>query len=201
MDLDCDFWIDGAPRCSNSFAVTLFRLSNPDAKVVSHWHVPCFPIYMARHNKPGFLLIRKPVDSAISWAIYKMKPLEFAFDFYIDYYTLLLPHLSLFPIFSFDEVTADFPFVIRKVNTRYDTQFSPPENSEKTTRSALNSIKSTWNGANADEYRIPCPSMTREPIKQTLHEKIESTEYLKLKLKKAQNLYQTILASTNCLTY
>src|SRR2546423_5800456 len=67
---DFDIWIGGYPRSANSFATAVFKLGNPKVRVATHLHIPTFIINALRLNKPGVLLVRKPIDAAVSWAIF-----------------------------------------------------------------------------------------------------------------------------------
>ena len=81
---------------------------------------------------PGFVLIRNPLDAAVSWAIHENETLEEAIAYWNDYYETLLPFRSQLFLARFEEVTTDFGGVMRAFNARWGTSYVPfehtPEN-------------------------------------------------------------------------
>jgi hypothetical protein len=123
---DCDVWMGGYPRSANTFAVAAFKLANPEARLVSHFHIPPFIINCVRSRKPGVFLIRTPEDAAISWTIYWKghTKLEHCLDYYLDFHRVMRPYISELFVAPFDIVIKDFPSVIEGLNRRFGARFS-----------------------------------------------------------------------------
>jgi hypothetical protein len=66
---DFELHISGYPRSGNTFAVKAFLMANPGTPLRSHRHIPTFAVQSAKNSQPGMVLIRNPVDAAVSWSI------------------------------------------------------------------------------------------------------------------------------------
>src|SRR5579863_3466138 len=112
FDASHDLWIEGYPRSANTFAVKSFLAVNPSAKICSHHHIPTFVIQSLRQGKPGMLLLRKPEDAALSWAIFWQECIGECLDYYVDFHRTLLPYVPDLFIVQFDEAITRFDAVV-----------------------------------------------------------------------------------------
>src|SRR5277367_3556920 len=76
FDKGAQIYISGYPRCGNTFSRTAFLAANPGVSIQSHRHIPAFVLQLMKYGIPGLILLRNPLDAAVSWAIYQNQTLE-----------------------------------------------------------------------------------------------------------------------------
>ena len=80
-------------------------------------------IQAVRDGKPGMLMLRKPEDATLSWAIFWRDHVGDCLDYYVDFHRPLLPYLSSLFIAPFEEVTSRFDAVVSRFNRTFATRF------------------------------------------------------------------------------
>jgi hypothetical protein len=130
---DTDLVIEGFPRSANSFVLCAFEMAQVHpVKVAHHVHAAANVLWAARRSKPILLLIRDPVDAAVSLVVrLPYLSVRDALDAYVRMYRPLLEYRDSLIIADFAEVTTDLGQVIRRVNRRFDTRFEPFLHTEK----------------------------------------------------------------------
>jgi hypothetical protein len=163
------------------------------------------------------MLIRNPLDSAISWAIHQNLSvqdsgvckrftsaawfthqdlsLEEAVAYWNDYHEALLPIRSNLFIARFEEVTKDFGAVMKAFNQRWGTHYVPFEH---TVENAARCFQVT-----EDEHTLPdgkvlemqvCrPSKKRNIVKETCLNHLHQSAFLRDELARARELYDTFV--------
>lgn len=191
LSRDFDVWIDGFPRSANTFTTTLFHMANPAARISSHRHIPTFVVSALHAGKPGILLLRKPEDAAISWAIFWKMDVTHCLDYYIDFHRVLRPYVSDLFVAPFEQVTADFPAVIDAFNRFYKLNYSSATHDAATMAECMSKVEalSREEGGGIDESRVGRPSSQREPAKVLLRKRIYQSPDLYRKLEKASELH------------
>jgi hypothetical protein len=189
---DFDLWIDGYPRSANTFAVESFRLANPNARILSHRHIPSFIIHSLAIKKPGIFLIRKPQDAVVSWTIFWNTDPGHCLDYYIDFHQPLLPYASQLFVASFEHVTTRFGEVIEQFNRRFGTQYTPVGADSQTVSQCLSNVEQSsqrnMDGA-VNELRVCRPSEHRSKLKPDLLRKLRTSPVLMRKLERANELH------------
>lgn len=193
---DSDLYFCGYPRSGNTFASTAFLSANPDANLQSHRHIPAFVIQMMNSGVPGLVLLRKPLDAAVSWAIHQNQTLEEAVAYWNDYYETLLPYRSQLFVARFEDVTTDFGGVIQAFNQRWGTSYTPflhtVENAARCFR-ATEEICREQQGE-MREMMVCRPSKARRAVKQNLLDDLNQSDFLQRELVRANALYETFVA-------
>ena len=123
--------LEGYPRSGNTFAETAFKISQPGAvKTADHVHVPAQIIRAAHFGIPICLLIRRPEDVVRSLVVKHTKVLvPDALKGYARFYEACRPYRDAFLVATYDQVTTDFGRVVRRINQRFGTRFTPFEHS------------------------------------------------------------------------
>lgn len=188
---DFELWIDGFPRSAQTFASKSFLVANPHAKVRSHQHLPPFIINAIEAEKPGMLLIRKPEDAVVSWAIFWEESLGPCLDYYIDFHRALLPNAERAFKARFEDVTRDFGGLIHKFNQRFGTDFRPPDHDSEAIFSLIKA-ETNWHDPELDRRRICCPSADRVRMKAQLMKELTASSKMTRGLDKARKLYYAI---------
>jgi len=199
LSRDFDLWVDGYPRSGNSFCVEAIKLANPSARIRSHCHLPPFILQAVADKKPGIFLLRKPVDAAISWAIYWDRPLGLCLDYYIDFHLVLRPRAPELFIASFDQATTRFDQVLARFNQRFGTGYAVPAMGPEFIRRCFAAVESSRfsPGQPVDERHVARPSVERARLKPALLERFAQAPALKRKLDEANELYLEFQAVTH----
>ncbi len=196
---DYEVWIDGFPRSANTFAVTAFALANPGVQVRSHRHIPPFILQSLMDEKPGILLIRKPEDAVISWAIFWNAGLDSCLDYYLDFHRALRPFAGGVFVAEFEEVTSRFGQVIERFNQRFGTEYAAigQDSEEEAKCFSLIEKESVREQAKAvNELRVCRPSPHRSKIKPGLLAHLRGSPALRSKLEQANELYAAFAPAT-----
>ena len=129
--------IEGFPRSGNTFASKAFALSQRRPVVVaSHVHLPAQVKLAVRRHVPTMVLVRDPVDAAVSMAIADPHHrVEHLVRYWTHYHLEVQPLLDEILLVTFEEATDDFGQVVDRLNARYGTDFDrfehTPENVQR----------------------------------------------------------------------
>jgi hypothetical protein len=191
LEPEFEMWIDGFPRTGNSFCVEMFRDANPNVRLRSHRHLPPFIIQAVEYGIPGILLIRKPVDAASSWAIYRDCDVGQCLDYYNDFHHALRRYIPRLFIATFEQVTQDLPDVIDQFNRRVGTRYALPQFDDEKVQECFARIDRSQSGAAqpVSERHASRPSAARELLKPEILAQIQTQSVLKTKLDRANALY------------
>jgi hypothetical protein len=176
--------IEGFPRSGNTFAVVAFRKAQRrEVNVAHHLHVPAQVIRAARWGIPCLVLVREPREAVTSLVLRhpEISPRR-ALIYYASFYKALLGYRDAFVVGTFEEVTADYGAVIKKVNRKFGTDFVPFEHTRDNVRSVFSSIEEipARRGEAASEDRVARPSTVREGKKESIRELLDSPEHARL---------------------
>jgi hypothetical protein len=188
-------YISGYPRCGNTFARTAFLAANPNAKVQSHRHIPTFVLESIRRGVPGLILLRSPLDAAVSWAIHENQTLEEAIAYWNDYYEVLMPVRSQLFVARFEDVTTNFGGVINHFNAKWGTSFTPfdhtPENAALCFR--VTEAEHRQPSGEIQEMRVCRPSAERRSVKDAHLSQLNQSGFLRDELARAREMYESFL--------
>lgn len=125
--------IDTFPRSANTFAVIAFQLAqNGHVRVAHHMHAPASLLAAAARGVPALVPVREPAPTIVSGHIREPHiTLRQLLKTYSTFFESITPARDRFVIATFDEVTADFGAVIRRVNERFGTRFRDFEHSKE----------------------------------------------------------------------
>jgi hypothetical protein len=128
-----DLVIEGYPRSGNSFAFVAFSMvQETNLSIAHHFHAPAQIIRAVELKIPVLLLIRDPIDAAISWMLRDPYVTEiFALREYIKFYRPIFPYRNSCTIVPFTELITSFGNAINRLNTKSSTRFQTFENSEE----------------------------------------------------------------------
>src|ERR671911_1748803 len=127
--------IEGFPRSGNSFARRAFIMAQGETfdvtNIAHHLHVPAQVVRAARWRIPTLVLIRKPRDAVLSFAVRDPISVDQALRYYLSFYETVEEYRDSYVLGLFEEVTEDFGGVIRRINDRFGTTFSPFSHDER----------------------------------------------------------------------
>jgi hypothetical protein len=169
--------IEGFPRSANSFARVAFnRAQNERVRIANGLHVPAQVIRASKWRIPTLVLIRKPKDAVLSFAIRDPISLDQALRYYLSFYETVEAYRDAYVLGLFEEVTEDFGRVIRRMNDRFETTFSPFRHDEQNVENVLARIERNSRkrfGEASLENRASLPFAAREKKKRELGYELE----------------------------
>ena len=194
VSMKTDVCIEGYPRMANTFFVVGVRKTiNKNIIIAHHLHVPAQIIKAIKNGIPAITLIRSPIE-AISSHILRNPRLSYqdAINWYIDFYTPLLPLIDKIFVIDFKSVINEPQDMIHKVIKFCGYEQSPiidierEEIYEEIER--LDKIDSKK--VEADFLTISRPQKERDYKKNRVQKEIRN-EYSSL-LNKAEQVYKEI---------
>jgi hypothetical protein len=117
--------IDGFPRCANTFAAIAFQTAQPrPLKIAHHLHAPAHLIQGIKLGIPTVLLVREPVDTALSETI-RSYPVTLyqVLSAYCLFYETAVRYVDRLVVADFHIVTTDFGSIIETLNSKFRTNF------------------------------------------------------------------------------
>jgi hypothetical protein len=127
--------IEGYPRSGNSFAEAAFVFAQRPREVVMahHAHAAGHVLAALAANIPAVVLFRDPVDAAASFIEETEGGISagVALKEYVQFHEPLLARQSEILFVSFEDVTNDFPSLIRRLNAKFGTDFSTYEHTDE----------------------------------------------------------------------
>ena len=189
--------IEGFPRSANSFARVAFnRAQKGTVRIATGLHVPAQVIRASRWRIPTLVLIRRPKDAVLSFAIRDPISVGQALRYYLSFYETVEGYGDAYVLGPFEEVTVDFGRVIRRLNDRFDTSFSPFHHNERNVEAVLARVERNSKrkfGESHWENKASRPVAAREETKRELEHELEGPEAGRL-LSRAEAVYERLTA-------
>lgn len=195
-----DIVIDAFPRSGNTFAYFAFQMSQKrEMNVGHHAHAPSQFVLAERYRVPSVLIVRAPEDAVCSFVLReKVISLRQALRMWINFHESVLPYKEVIVISSFEDAITDFGAVIRKVNRKWGTDFSPFEHTAENVNACFKAIE----GRNAERYGqgkvvesgVARPSPIRKKEKVELMKEIES-RHMGALLRRATRIYDDLVTA------
>ncbi len=174
--------IEGYPRSGNTFAVAAFTLAQQrDVPLAHHLHAPAQVLLAARRGVPCLVLVRDPVDAALSRMIRRsFETARSTLGDWVRFHRAVLPVLDRVVVASFAQITTDFGEVIDRVNAKFATEFRRFDHSEENERRAFERVeemeRADSGGGSVRETHVARPSEARAEMKAKLHAELDAPE-------------------------
>ncbi len=192
--------MEGFPRSANSFARVAFnRAQKERVRIANGLHVPAQVIRAARWRIPTLVLIRNPKDAVLSFAIRDPISIDQALRYYLSFYETVEEYRDAYVLGPFEEVTGDFGQVIRRINDRFGTTFSPFRHDERNVEAVLARVERNSKrkfGENDWENKASRPLVAREDKKRVLGYELEDPKIEPL-ISRAEAVYERLTDSTS----
>jgi predicted transcriptional regulator len=190
--------IEGFPRSANSFARVAFnRAQKGTVRIATGLHVPAQVVRAARWRIPTLVLIRRPKDAVLSFAIRDPISVEQALKYYLSFYETVEGYSDAYVLGTFEEVTGDFGPVIQRLNERFGTSFSPFRHNERNVEVVLARVERNSKrkfGEAHWENKASRPVAAREETKRELERGLNDSEAGHL-LSRAEAVYERLTAA------
>jgi hypothetical protein len=193
--------LEGFGRAGSTYALYGFRLAQPrDVRVAHHTHASAQVITAVRWGIPTIVIVRPPVDSALSHMARRRIPARAPLQAWVRYHERILPYRDGFVVTSFADMTKDFGAVVARANERFGTSYvvweSSPEN-EQRIFDLINQRNVDRFGAQESEAKsqaLARPTAEREALKERMRAEVESPALAALRTR-AHGLYRELVGS------
>lgn len=192
---DTQLVMEGFPRSANTFARVAFNSAQSERVRIAHGlHVPAQVIRAARWRIPTLVLIRKPKDAVLSFAIRDPISVDQALRYYLSFYETVEEYRDAYVLGLFEEVTEDFGGVIRRINDRFGTTFSPFRHDEQNVDSVFARIEENSRkrfGEASLGNKVSRPFASREKLKREVGYELEDPKRRDL-ISRTETVYERL---------
>jgi hypothetical protein len=192
---DTQLVIEGFPRSANTFARVAFNRAQSEQVRIAHGlHVPAQVIRASRWRIPTLVLIRAPRDAVISFAIRDPISVDQALRYYLSFYETVEEYRDAYVLGLFEEVIEDFGEVIRRINDRFGTTFSPFSHDEPNVDGVFARIEKNSRkrfGETSLENKVSRPFASREKLKREVGYELENPKRRDL-MSRAETVYDRL---------
>jgi hypothetical protein len=192
---DTQLVIEGFPRSANTFARVAFNRAQSERMRIAHGlHVPAQVIRASRWRIPALVLMRKPKDAVLSFAIRDPISVDQALRYYLSFYETVEEYRDAYVLGLFEEVTEDFGEVIRRINDRFGTVFSPFSHDERNVEDVFARIEKNSRkrfGETSLEDKVSRPFASREKLKREVGYELEDQKRRDL-ISRAETVYDRL---------
>ena len=189
---DTQLVIEGFPRSANTFARVAFNRAQSERVRIAHGlHVPAQVIRASRWRIPTLVLIRKPKDAVLSFAIRDPISVDQALRYYLSFYETVEEYRDAYVLGLFEEVTEDFGEVIRRINDRFGTTFSPFSHDERNVDGVFAHLERNSRkrfGETSLKNKVSRPFASREKLKREVGYELENPKRRHL-ISRAETVY------------
>jgi hypothetical protein len=200
VDRDTNLVIEAFGRSGTTFANFAF-LSAQDCpvKTVHHTHAAAQVITAARMKIPTMVIVRPPLDSALSHMARHQIPARPALVAWIRYHRRILPYLDRFVVTTFDGMTRNFSAVIERINQTFGTSFRVWQHTKENEENVFEQIRKR-NRFRFGEAPTPArlralalPTPQRESLKEKFRVQLLAPDLAPLR-ERAESLYSQVTA-------
>ena len=163
-------------------------------RIAVHFHVPAQVVRAARWQIPTLVLIRKPKDAVLSFAIRDPISVDQALKYYISFYKTVEKYRDAYVLGLFEEVTEDFGQVIKRINDKFGTTFSVFRHDEENVSKVFADMETYARnkfGETLWERKVHRPSVVKERMKHEIEYDMANPKRAKL-IAEAEAVYRRL---------
>jgi hypothetical protein len=190
--------IEGFPRSGNTFARRAFAMAQGEnvnqKRIASHLHVPAQVVQAARWQIPTLVLIRRPRDAVLSFALWNPISVDQALTYYKSFYETAEKYRDAFVLARFEEITEDFGPVIKRINDKFGTTFPLFRHNEENIGRVFADMDTYARKAYGEtqwERKVHHPSAVKEKMKYEIEYELEDLKRRRL-IAEAEALYDRL---------
>jgi hypothetical protein len=194
-DRDTDLVIEAFGRAGSTFASLAFlSAQSRPVRTAHHTHAAAQVIAAVRMGIPTLVIVRPPVDSALSHMVRHGVSADAALSAWTRFHRRLLPWRDGIVVASFAAVTADLGRVIVRINAAFGTTFDVWEHTAENERRVFDQIRERNRAlfgpgqTPARRRSLALPTTERAELKRALRGRIEN-ERLEGARRRADELY------------
>ena len=191
--------IEGFPRSANTFAMQALRLAQGrEVRLAHHTHAAAQVLRAAELGVPVLLLCREPESATLSCLVRdpQISPRQFL-RAYVRFHEAVWPVRAACVAATFEQVTSDLGAVVRRLNERFGTRFTPfehtPENVQAVFRRIERANRLYHGRGRLRRTHIGLPSAAKEARKQAFVDALRTPRLADLR-SRAAKLYDRFRA-------
>ena len=195
---DTQLVIEGFPRSGNTFARRAFVMAQGEnveqRRIASHLHVPAQVVQAARWQIPTLVVIRRPRDAVLSFALWNPISVDQALRYYRSFYETVEKYRDAYVLAPFEEITEDVGQVIERINDKFGTTFSLFRHDEENVGRVfadMDTYARKEYGERLWERKVHHPSTVKERMKKEIEYELENPKRKKL-IAEAQAVYNRL---------
>ncbi len=195
---DTQLVIEGFPRSGNSFARRAFVMAQNEnfdkSRIAHHLHVPAQVVQAARWQIPTLVLIRRPRDAVLSFALWDPISVDHALRYYRSFYETVEKYRDAYVLGLFEEITEDFGQVIKRINDKFGTTFSLFRHDEENVSKVFADMETYARnkfGETRWERKVHRPSAVKESMKREIEYDLANPKRAKL-VAEAEAVYRRL---------
>ena len=195
---DTQLVIEGFPRSGNSFARRAFVMAQNESfdktRIAHHLHVPAQVVRAAQWQIPTLVLIRRPRDAVLSFAIWDPISVDQALRYYLSFYETVEKFRDAYVLGLFEEITEDFGQIIKRMNDKFGTTFSLFSHDQQNVSKVFADMETYARekyGETRWERKVHRPSAVKEGVKQEIEYDLENPKRKKL-IAEAEAVYSRL---------
>ena len=166
--------------------------------IAHHLHVPAQVVRAAQWRIPTLVLIRRPKDAVLSLVIRDPISVDQALKYYISFHETAEKYRDAYVLGLFEEVTADFGQVIKRMNDKFGTTFSLFRHDEENVSKLFAGMETQARkryGETLWERKVQRPAAVREKIKDEIQYDLENPKRKRL-IARAEAVYNRLTTPT-----
>jgi len=190
--------IEGFPRSGNSFARRAFVMAQDESfeprRIAHHLHVPAQVVRAARLQIPTLVVIRRPRDAVLSFAVWDPISVDQALRYYVSFYETIEKYRDAYVLGLFEEITEDFGQVIKRINNKFGTTFSLFRHDEENVSKVFADMETYARdkfGERIWERKVHRPSAVKQRLKYEIEYDLENPKRKAL-IAKAEAVYDRL---------
>jgi hypothetical protein len=203
---DTELVIEGCGRAGSTFALFAFRSAQErPVRTAHHTHAAAQVITAARWGIPTFVIVRDPLDSALSHMARRNISARPALVSWLRYHHRIMSVRPGFVAVSFEQVTRDFGPVIEQVNAAFGTDFGVFRHTPEAEAAVLAAIErrneERWGDQMTPERArsLARPTAERAAIKQRIRAQLEAPALAALRAE-AQDVHRALVGDPAVVT-
>ena len=162
--------------------------------IASHLHVPAQVVQAARWQIPTLVLIRRPRDAVLSFALWNPISVDQALRYYSSFYETVEKYRDAYVLALFEELTEDVGHIIRRINDKFGTTFSLFRHDEMNVGRVfadMDTYARKEYGETQWERKVHHPSTVKERMKNEIQYELENSKRNKL-IAEAEDVYNRL---------
>jgi hypothetical protein len=195
---DTQLVIEGFPRSGNTFARRAFVVAQGESfdrtHVASHLHVPAQVVQAARWQIPTLVVIRRPRDAVLSFAVWNPISVDQALRYYVSFYETVEKYRDACVLGLFEEITEDYGQVIKRINDKFGTTFALFRHDEENVGKVFAHMQAYARnkfGETHWERKVHHPSAVKERMKHEMEYELKNPKLAKL-IAEAEAVYHSL---------
>lgn len=196
---DTELVLEAFGRAGSTFVWFAFRSAQPrPVRLAHHTHAAAQVITAVHWNIPTLVVVRPPVDAALSHMVRHGVSARPALVAWIRFHRRIMSVRHGFVAAGFDEVTQDFGAVVRRLNEAFGTSFGVFEHTDENEARVFAEIRERnrmlWGEEMTPERArsLALPTAERDALKGRLRAELDVDELAPLRAR-AEDLHRVIL--------